>query len=105
MKKALEELQKIQAGNKSEDDKKQTRVSVSEPEALDRRTFHPSSVSCAKIAPSGGGRLMIETRRAQTTFADGLIVEEVSDLWEPWMRHTDAILVQEWPEVENRMRR
>jgi transposase, IS5 family len=35
---------------------------------------------------------MIEARRAQTTFADGLIAEEVSDLWEPWMRHSDAIL-------------
>jgi IS5 family transposase len=35
---------------------------------------------------------MIEGRRAQTTFADGLIAEEVSDLWEPWMRHSDAVL-------------
>ena len=35
---------------------------------------------------------MIEARRTQTTFADGLIAEEVSDLWEPWMRHSDAVL-------------
>ena len=35
---------------------------------------------------------MIEARRAQTTFADGLITEEVADLWEPWMRHSDAVL-------------
>ena len=38
---------------------------------------------------------MLETRRAQTTFADGLIAEEVSDLWEPWMRHSDAVLEDE----------
>ena len=38
---------------------------------------------------------MIETHRAQTTFADGLIAEEVSDLWEPWMRHGDAVLEDE----------
>jgi len=35
---------------------------------------------------------MIEARRTQTTVADGLIAEEVSDLWEPWMRHSDAVL-------------
>ena len=38
---------------------------------------------------------MRETRRAQTTFADGLIPEEVVDLWEPWMRHSDAVLEDE----------
>ena len=38
---------------------------------------------------------MLETRRGQTTFADGLIAEEVSDLWEPWMRHSDAVLEDE----------
>jgi transposase, IS5 family len=38
---------------------------------------------------------MIETHRSQTTFADGLIAEEVSDLWEPWMRHSDAVLEDE----------
>jgi len=35
---------------------------------------------------------MIEARRTQTTVADGLIAERVSDLWEPWMRHSDAVL-------------
>jgi len=35
---------------------------------------------------------MIEPRRTQTTVADGLIAEEVSHLWEPWMRHSDAVL-------------
>jgi IS5 family transposase len=29
------------------------------------------------------------------TFADGLIAEEVADLWEPWMRHSDAPLEDE----------
>lgn len=38
---------------------------------------------------------MLETRRVQTTFADGLIAEEVSDLWEPWLRHSDAVLEDE----------
>jgi IS5 family transposase len=32
---------------------------------------------------------MISHRRLQLSFADGLIAEQVSDLWEPWMRHVD----------------
>jgi IS5 family transposase len=35
---------------------------------------------------------MITTRRLQASFADGLIAEEVGDLWEPWMRHADEAL-------------
>jgi IS5 family transposase len=35
---------------------------------------------------------VIETRRAQLGFADGLIAEEVADLWEDWMRHADQVL-------------
>ena len=35
---------------------------------------------------------MIKTRRLQTSFADGLIAEEVSDLYEPWMRYADQVL-------------
>jgi len=31
-------------------------------------------------------------RRLQRSFADGLIAEEVQDLWEPWMRHADEAL-------------
>ena len=38
---------------------------------------------------------MIEARRPQSRFADGLIREEVQDLWEPWMRQADAILQDE----------
>ena len=35
---------------------------------------------------------MIETRRAQRTFGDGLIAEEVEDLLEAWMKHADRVL-------------
>lgn len=35
---------------------------------------------------------MIAARRLQRSFADGLIAEEVADLWEPWMRHADRVL-------------
>ena len=35
---------------------------------------------------------MIEARRAQLSFAEGLIAEEVSDLWEDWMRSADQVL-------------
>ena len=35
---------------------------------------------------------MIQYRRLQRSFADGLIAEEVSDLWEPWMRQADAAI-------------
>ena len=35
---------------------------------------------------------MIETRRAQRTFGDGLIADEVKDLHEDWMKHADQVL-------------
>ena len=35
---------------------------------------------------------MIATRRLQRSFADGFITEEVTDLWEPWMRQADQAL-------------
>src|SRR6516162_1958488 len=35
---------------------------------------------------------MIETRRAQRSFGDGLIAEEVKDLHEAWMKHADRVL-------------
>jgi IS5 family transposase len=38
---------------------------------------------------------MIEARRMQRSFADGLIAEEVSDLWQPWMRRTDEVIQDE----------
>ena len=38
---------------------------------------------------------MIEMRRAQLSFGDGLIAEEVSDLREGWMGHADRVLADE----------
>jgi IS5 family transposase len=38
---------------------------------------------------------VIEMRRAQLSFGDGLIAEEVSDLREDWMEHADQILADE----------
>ena len=42
---------------------------------------------------------MLEPRRRQRSFADGLIAEETADLWEPWLRHADVLLEDE-PLVE-----
>jgi IS5 family transposase len=38
---------------------------------------------------------MIEMRRRQLSFGDGLIAEEVSDLREGWMKHADTVLADE----------
>src|SRR2546423_11684371 len=38
---------------------------------------------------------MIEMRRVQLSFGDGLIAEEVSDLREGWMEHADQLLADE----------
>src|ERR1700732_3108951 len=38
---------------------------------------------------------MIKMRRAQLSFGDGLIAEEVSDLREDWMKHADEVLRDE----------
>jgi IS5 family transposase len=35
---------------------------------------------------------VIAARRLQCSFADGFIAGEVTDLWEPWMRHADEAL-------------
>ena len=40
---------------------------------------------------------MIETRRAQRSFGDGLITEEVKDLHEAWMKHADQSLPRRRP--------
>lgn len=42
---------------------------------------------------------MIEVCRRQMNFAEGLIAEEVSDLWEDWMRQVDQVLTD--PELLN----
>ena len=38
---------------------------------------------------------MIEARRRQRSFGDGLTAEEIEDLQETWMRHVDAVLQDE----------
>jgi transposase, IS5 family len=38
---------------------------------------------------------VIEMRRAQLSFGDGLIAGEVSDLREGWMTHADRVLADE----------
>ena len=61
---------------------------------------------------------MIEICRRQFNFADGLIAEEVEQLWEDWMRQVDQVLADEqlvgavyealakrWPKSRNRGRK
>ena len=43
------------------------------------------------LRQSRGGSRVIEMRRTQISFGDGLITEEVSDLRESWMIHADAV--------------
>src|SRR6476660_7078666 len=52
---------------------------------------------CARMPRrrSPGARNMIEMRRAQRSFGDGLLAEEVSDLREDWLRHADQVLADE----------
>jgi IS5 family transposase len=38
---------------------------------------------------------VIEARRLQRSFGDGLIAEEIEDLQEAWMRHVDMVLLDE----------
>src|ERR1700731_4164138 len=54
-------------------------------------------VCCARTMPreSPGGSAMIELRRAQRSFGDGWIAEEVADLGEDWMTHADQLLDDE----------
>src|SRR5205807_7910655 len=54
-------------------------------------------ICCARNGPRRrrGGNSMIEMRRTQLSFGDGLIAEEVSDLREGWMSHADTVLADE----------
>src|SRR5215472_14149494 len=45
--------------------------------------------------PHPGGLAVIEVRRQQLHFGEGLIAEEVSDLREEWMKHADQVLEDE----------
>ena len=38
---------------------------------------------------------MIDLRRRQRSFGDGLIAEQVEELWEDWMRAADTVLEDE----------
>jgi IS5 family transposase len=38
---------------------------------------------------------VIDLRRSQSSFGDGLIAGEVGDLCEPWMQHADDVLADE----------
>ena len=42
-----------------------------------------------------GARAVIKMRRAQLSFGDGLIADEVEDLREKWMTHADEVLEDE----------
>ena len=48
-----------------------------------------------RAASKARRKQMIEMRRRQLSFGDGLIAEEVSDLREGWMEHADAVLADE----------
>ena len=48
----------------------------------------------SRIEGARGGE-MIEMRRAQLSFGDGFITEEVSDLREDWMEYADQALADE----------
>src|ERR1700737_3409167 len=54
-------------------------------------------VCCARAMPreSPAGSAMIEMRRAQRSFGDGLIAEEVADLGEDWMTQAHQLLDDE----------
>lgn len=54
-------------------------------------------MSCCVRSRIAGARGVgvIEMRRAQLSFGDGLIAEEVSDLRDDWMEHADRVLADE----------
>src|ERR1700687_1592493 len=54
-------------------------------------------IACGRTPerPNRGGSSVIEMRRAQLSFGDGLIAEEVDDLRECWMTHADQVLQDE----------
>lgn len=50
---------------------------------------------CSRAHVGARGLAVIDLRRSQLSFGDGLIAEEISDLHEPWMRHADEVLADE----------
>jgi hypothetical protein len=63
---------------------------------LSNRSAEPRTVEETLDAPQTESYsqewIVIQYRRSQLSFADGLISEEVTDLWEPWMRHADEAI-------------
>src|SRR5467141_3056502 len=53
---------------------------------LNHALLRPDGAATRKEEP------MIQARRAQRTFGDGLIAEEVKDLYEEWIKHADQVL-------------
>ena len=55
------------------------------------------TICCGRVRPyeDPGGRDVIELRRLQLRFGDGLIAEEVDDLRDDWMKHADQVLQDE----------
>src|SRR6202007_3133062 len=49
---------------------------------------------CGRTTPrrDARGQSVIKTHRAQRSFGDGQIAEEVKDLHEAWMKHADQLL-------------
>src|SRR5262245_31486969 len=62
-----------------------------------RRFASSITICCGRIPPyqGRGGSGVIEMRRAQLSFGDGLIAAEVSDLHEDWMKQADRVLDDE----------
>jgi IS5 family transposase len=52
-------------------------------------------VDKAPTKGSAESNVVIQHRRLQRSFADGLIAEQIGDLWEPWMRQIDDALNDE----------
>src|SRR6201981_2270687 len=59
-----------------------------------KRSANSTMRCCVRTTPcrAAPGQSVIKTHRAQRSFGDGLIAEEVKDLHEAWMNHADRLL-------------
>ena len=69
-----------------------TEVSASNRERFLRDLKREKQAAEAEAGKGAEEGLVIERRRRQLNFADGLIAEEVGELWEDWMRQVDQVL-------------
>src|SRR5262249_3399501 len=62
-----------------------------------RQSANSIKICCVHsgLRQSRGESSMIEMRRRQLSFGDGLIAEEICDLREDWMKHADEVLADE----------